>query len=309
MGLACGGSGGGRPVARVAGLPLHDEVVAQLAARDELSPAQARARAIDTLRLVAAGRAEHAGQGDDPGPVLSPRRAEHLRRAALARLWLTERFEPEHGPEDVPDDDPRLLQARKDPRMVHPELVSLCQVVVEPPDVEDLSDKAAITEDPAWREAASRALAPVLARIERTVAVGDPDACPLLMRTVELSGPGDDPQLRVTSPRAGGFDLDACLERDDAGACVEPRFAPEWTEQVRAMEVPGFSAPFFTRFGLHVVYAHERLPARPAGDPATEAALREAVLDAWRADALDRRLDALRQASTVRVASPREDGG
>lgn len=297
-----------QPVARVGGLVLDASVVEHVAARDGLSREDARARAIDTLRLVAAGREQHAAGRADPGPVLAARRTEHLVRAARARLWLTERFEPEHRPEDIPSDHPGLVRARQDPRLVHPELYRVCQVVVEPPlDVTELSAKAAITSDPAWREAARAALAPVLARIERNVPVDDAEACRLIEREVELSGAGEDPRLVVSFPRPGGFDLDACLEPDDAGGCSKPRFDPEWTAKVRAQAVPGRSMPFFTRFGLHVVQVEQRLPAQPAGDPATEQALREAVHDAWRAEALDRRLQELGRARTVRMALPQED--
>jgi hypothetical protein len=308
----CGGQDPpSQPVAIVGGLVLEAVVVEQLAAREGLSPDQAQARAVDTLRLVAAGRQQHAERGADPGPPLVPRRAEHLRRAARARLWLSERFEPEHRPADIPADEPRLVRARQDRRLVHPEIHVVCQVVVEPPDVEALADKAVITADPAWRERALLALAPVLARIERNVPVDDPEACRLVEREVELSGPGDDPHLRVVYPRPGGFHLDACADDPlDAsagpGACTQPQFDPEWTKAVRALPAPGRSMPFFTRFGLHVVHLEQRLPAQPADDPATELALRQAVHDAWRAEALDRRLEALGRAQTVRLAHPPE---
>jgi len=291
----------------VGGLALDASVVEHVAVRDGLSAEDARARAVDTLRLVAAGREQHAAGQADPGPVLAPRRAEHLRRAALARLWLTERFEPEHGPDDIPADDPRLVRARADPRLVHPEIHMLCQVVVEPPpEVTELDAKAVITSEPAWREAARAALAPVLARIERNVPVDDAEACKLVGREVELSGKGNDPRLVVSFPKSGGFDLEACVQVDEAGACVQPRFDPVWTEAVRQLPVPGRSEPFFTRFGLHVVQVEQRLPARPEGDPATEQALREAVHEAWRVATLDRALEELRRARTVRTAMPVE---
>ncbi len=305
----CGSERAPQPVARVDELVLDAAVVEHIAARDGLSPEAARARAVDTLRLVAAGRERHAQGKADPGPVLSPRRAEHLRRAARARLWLSERFEPEHGPQDIPDDDPRLVRARLDPRLVHPEIHVACQVVVEPPpEVTALEAKAAITVDPAWREAAQAAAAPLLARIERNVPVGDAEACALVEREVELSGPAEDPRLQITFSRAGGFDLDACAELDEAGACSKPRFDPEWTARVRALAVPGRTAPFFTRFGLHLVQLEQRLPPQPADDPATEQAVRASVLDPWRAEAFDRRLEALGRARTVRLALAAEDG-
>lgn len=294
-----------RPVARIGTLVLDASVVEQIAARDGLSEAEARQRALSTLRLVAAGRQQHAASGEDPGPVLSERRATHLRRAATARLWLEERFEPAHGPDDIPADDPRLVSARQDPRLVHPEIHSVCQVVVEPPDVDDLEARAAITADPQWRDAAQAALAPVLARIERTVPPGDPEACRLIGRQVQLSEALADPRLQLSFPKPGGFDLEACIQiRPHDGHCLQPRFDPEWTAVVRAMEAPSLSAPFFTRFGLHAVYLHERLPPQPADDPATESIVRASVLDAWRAEQLDLRLQQMSQDRSVRMVRP-----
>lgn len=292
------------------GLVLDAAVVEHIAARDGLSADQARQRALDTLRLVAAGRQQRAeaGGAGEAGEAVPERRAEHLRRAARARLWLTERFEPEHGPDDIPDDDPRLVRARTDPSLVHPEIHRVCQVVIQPPGVDDLEAKAAITDQAPWRQAAQDALAPVLERIERNVPVGDPEACQLIQREIQLSAALTDPRLELSFPKPGGFDLDACLQvRESDGACIQPRFDPAWTSQVRAMEAPGLSAPFFTRFGLHVVYLAEHLDAQPKGDPATEQAVRRAVLDAWRADRLDARLDQLGQAASVRVRTPSGD--
>jgi len=308
LGLSGGcenGSSERQTLARVGELELDARVVEEIAARDGLTTEQARARALDTLRLVAAARAEQSDRGEEPGLV--PRRAEHLRRAARARLWLRERFEPSHRPEDIPDDHPLLARARLEPRLVHPEIWNVCQVVIEPPNVDDLEAKAVITIEPAWREAARAFFARVQPRILRSVAIDDHEACKLIAEQVELSAQPDDPRLSLTFPRPGGFDLDACLTRDDEGECIQPHFDPEWTAQVRAMDVPGFSEPFFTQFGLHWVYAVERLPAHLADDPATERFLRETVLDAWRAKELDRTLEELQQKRAVRMVRPPQE--
>lgn len=294
-----------RPVARIGALVLDASVVEQIATRDGLSETEARQRALSTLRLAAAGRQQHAASGEDPGPVLSERRATHLRRAARARLWLEERFEPAHGPDQIPADDPRLVRARLDPRLVHPEIHSVCQVVVEPPNVDDLDAKAEITADPQWQDAARATLVPVLKRIERTVPLGDPEACRLIGLQVQLSEALTDPRLQLSFPKPGGFDLDACIQiRPSDGHCLQPRFDPQWTAVVRAMETASLSAPLFTRFGLHVVYLHERLPAQPADDPATESVVRASVLDAWRAEQLDLRLQQMSQRRSVRMVRP-----
>ena len=307
---SCGGTEttGPAPVARIGGLAVDAAMLEHVAERDALSEADARQRTLDIARLVAARRQERAIDGDASKPALPPRRAEHLRRAALARLWLEERFEPEHGPDDIPNDDPRLQRAREDTRLVHPELHQVCQVVVQPPGVDDLDTKAVITARPQWQEAAQAALDPVLERIERNVPVGDPEACQLIQREIQLSEAPTDPELELSFPKPGGFDLSACVQvRESDGECIQPLFDPAWTAKVGAMDAPSLSSPFFTRFGLHLVYLADRLPAQPAGDPATERALREIVLDAWRAEQLDVQLQQMGKARSVRLVQPSGD--
>ena len=162
------------------------------------------------------------------------------------------------------------------------------------------------TADPAWREVASAVMGPLREQVERYVPLGDPEACELIAQQVRLVGPLD-PRVSLSSPRLGGFDLEACLQRDDDGRCAQPQFAPEWTELVRTMSPPELSRPFFTRFGLHLVYLAEHLPPRPADDPATNAALRQAVLEPWRAEQLDRALQQMGQQRAVRMVRPTED--
>lgn len=301
---ACNEPRDGAAVGRVGGLPLHEAVVQYVAERDGLRPEDARARAVETLRLVAAAREARA---DGEPPAVRPQRAEHLRRTARARLWLRERFEATHGAADIPEDHPLLVNARGNPRLVHPELFVVCQVLVEPPDVQDEQAKASITTDPDWRESASATMELLLQRIDRYVPPDDPDTCDLIATQVELAGALDDPRLSLRYERPGGFDLDACAEEGDDGSCVRPQFAPEWTEVVRQLPAPSLSSPFFTRFGLHLVYVSERLPDRPAGDPATEEALRQAVLDPWRAESLDQALQQIGEQRAVRMVRPTED--
>nr|MCH9685995.1 hypothetical protein [Deltaproteobacteria bacterium] len=256
-------------------------------------------------------------RGDDPGPTVSARRASHLRRAARARLWLTERFEPEHRPQDIPDDDPRLLRARASKSLVHPKLWTTCQVLVLPPAPPPPPGQPPGTpvsanpddpraKDPAWQQAAREALAPLQARIERNVPADDPEACTLISREVTLSGQPDDPQLRITFEGLGGFDLDACAEAGPDGQCIEPQFDPTWTATVRNAADPGSPPPFFTRFGLHLVHVHEILPQQLAGEPATEEAVRAAVHEAWRTEALSNELDRMGKTAGLRMAAPTE---
>ncbi|MEM7160177.1 MAG: hypothetical protein AAF799_45485 [Myxococcota bacterium] len=303
---ACGDANAPRqPVARVGSLVLEATVVEQLQQRDGLSEADARARGLETLRLVAAARAEQAARNEPPG--LTERRAEHLRRSAQSRLWISEVFEPEHGPDDIPDDHPLLERARIDKMLIHPELYRVCQIVIEPREAADPDVLAAQIAEPAWQMAAMSALEPVLARVKRSVPVGDAEACKLMGQAVRLSGTLDDPSLTLKFPAAGGFDLNACAATDPTGKCVERRFHESWASVVRKTEPPGFSEPFFTPFGLHVVYVDGHMPGRSIADADTEAFLRETVVDAWRAQQFDQQLDALSKKRSVRMTRPAED--
>lgn len=292
------------PVAVVDGYVLDQAVIDELVAREPgRTEDEARRLAIETLRLRAAGREQQRARSETVG--LAPRREQQLRRAALARRWLRDAFEPSRGPEDIPDDHPRLKRARVDPMQVHPELSLVCQAVIGPPrDVTDREEISRITADPSWRAAAEQAMAPIERRVQQGVPPGDPDACQLFADRVGLSDPPDDPRLAVTMSKAGGFDLDACGEKDEQGRCTKPTFAPEWTSVVREMAPGQFAAPFFSRFGLHLVYLHQRLPSRPADDPATEAALRADLLPVWRAEQLDEALATMGQQRAVRIAPP-----
>ncbi len=312
---ACGGDAAPTPaaVARVGQLVLDAAVVEHIAARDGLSEAQARDRALDTLRLVAAARHEHEARGDDPGPTVAPMRAAHLRRGARARLWLQAHFEPAHRPQDIPDDDPMLVRARSSSRHVHPALSTLCQVLVLPAAPADDPDAPASPDDPRardpqWQKAARDAVAPLLARIERNVPPDDPEACSLIEREFALSEQPDDPRVRITFEGLGGFDLDACLRERDDGTCSERQFEPTWTEAVRAASAPGPLPPLFTPFGLHLVHLQGTLPARLADDPATEQAIRAEVHDAWRARTLAAEIDRMGKAAGLRLVLPTEDG-
>ena len=123
LGIGCGGAAEPRqPVARIGELVREAAVVDAIAKRDGLSEDEARTRGLETLRLVAAARAEQVQRGEAPG--LTERRADHLRRSARSRLYVSEVFEPEHGPDAIADDDPLLARARADSPMRRPRSAS-----------------------------------------------------------------------------------------------------------------------------------------------------------------------------------------
>lgn len=286
----------------MAGLSLDERVVAQIAAESGLDPEAARARGLAVLRLVAASRAAAAEAEGEPQPELGEARAAQLRRAARARLLLQTRFEPTHGPDDIPDDDPLLARARLTPAWVHPEVVRVCQVIVVPKGLDGDAARAR-AEDPAWREHAMAIAQRFYRRARNVVPPRDPSACRLLARVVELSPqPEDDRFLLKLEPEIG-YDLDACAETGEDGTCTTPRLAPEWTEVIAEVSPPALVEPFASRFGVHVPLVVGIDPDRPADAPDTEAFLRAQVHPRWQTEAFSAWLDALAAEHTVRVAA------
>jgi hypothetical protein len=278
-------------------------VVRMVAERDGVDEAQARARVADTLRAVAAAREAAAVQADE-APLVEPAREEHLRRAALARVWLEDGFEPDHEPQDIPDDAPLLQQAKATARYIHPRLHLLCQLVALPSGPGTTEEIFAAAALPAWKDAARARFDPVAQRMQRYVRADDRDACGLMQKLMQFEEhDADGVTLRV---EAQAFDLDACAETAADGSCREPKFVPEWVEQVRVAEPPGFLPAFSTRFGWHLVFVQEILPERTLDDPQTMSWLRGEVHRQWQHEAFQEYIDRLRELRAVRIAPAAE---
>lgn len=278
-------------------------MVAWVAARDGLDESAARAKVVETLRLVAAARAERS---DDDAPELDPVRAAHLRRTTLARLVLREEFEPTHRPADIPDDDPLLVRARAPGRHVHPKLHDVCQVLVTPTDM-DPATLESITTDPAWRARADALMEPALRHLRETIDLDDPHACELIARDLQLEQKkGDGIELRY---ERGGFDLDACGEPLAAdGSCAKPQWEPVWVAAVREGEVPGWRGPFYTRFGIHFALVQQIMPANLPDHDGFELGLRTAIHRDWEIVELQRWLATLRTEYAAQTVIAAEDG-
>lgn len=275
-------------------------MVRSVAQRDGISEEEATQHVRDVELLADAARAERDAMADPP-PLVSEAREAFLRRGALARAWMDEVFEPEHGVEAIDDDDPILQKALASPVHARPELYRLCQLVAVPSGFdEDTEGLLAAAAAPKWKAAARARVQPVAQRLRRYVRPDDAHACRLMSKLMRYEDRDDgEVSLRVETK---AFHLDACAQRSEDGSCAQPRWATEWIEQVRPRTEPGFGPLFESRFGLHLVFVVEVLPPAPRDDPATIAATREAILDSWRAAAFDDELEALRQRRAVRVA-------
>ncbi|PRQ04384.1 hypothetical protein ENSA5_07870 [Enhygromyxa salina] len=309
-------------VARVAGegqeLELERSVVELIAAREGVGEDDARERALATLRLVAARRAELAARDQPPEHPddLDPARREQLERAAIARLWLDEVFEPSHRAADIPQKivDQNMADPAMTRRLFHPELWFVCQALVvpaeqsegrnvKPPQLE--TDEAAAL---AWRAAAGEAFSPLVARVEllEPDLVAD-ESCSVLGRIVGTS------QRSFETP-AGAVTLR--FERFAFAPSEAESFDPAWVEAVTARPEPGVVGPFPSQFGLHLVIVSKIEPALLADESmpadellaAREAQLREELESAWQIEQLQQALAKARDRRVVRLSPELERG-
>jgi hypothetical protein len=311
-------------VARVAGedveLSLERDVLEMLMSRDGLDELQAEARALWTLRLVAARRAELAAREQPPTypDELDPVRREQLERAALVRLWLDEIFEPAHEGEDIPD---RVIEANlADPsvrrRLFHPELYFVCQALLVPAAKSDNRNVEPPSEGEAaqqWRTAALQAFAPF---VDRTMSLAPDllasDDCSLLGRLVEASERTFQIMQIMGETEAGAVTLR--FETFVFAPSEAESFDPGWVAEVTAgagrAGGRAIIGPFATRFGLHLVVVGKIEPARlPDGslppaelEAARKQALRLEIEEAWRADQLQQTLAETRDRRVVRLS-------
>ena len=237
-----------------------------VARRDGVDEAEARTRVTNTLRAVAAAREAEAAKAE-PGDLVDPKRREHLTRAARARVWLDHHFAPSHRAEDIPDDDPLLEKAKTKTRYIHPELHVMCQLLAVPTEAETLEDFAKLSADPAWKAKAKTRFDRAAKRLRRYIQPSDPGACALMQKLIHFEvKEADGVTLRI---EAKAMFLDACAKQAADGSCAEPRWIPDWVEQVRGIEPPGFGEAFYTRFGWHLVFLQQIRPERGLDNPDT----------------------------------------
>lgn len=305
-------------VARVAGegveLSLERQVVELLMARDGLDEQQAKARALWTLRLVAARRAELAAREQPPTHPddLDPVRREQLERAAMVRLWLDETFEPAHEAEDIPKRviEQNLADPSQARRLFHPELYFVCQALIVPAaqsesgrNVEPPSEGEAAQQ---WQRAAEQAFAPLVARVMSIAPdLLATDDCSLLGRVV-----GSSERSLETDAGAVTIRFETFVFAPSLVDSFDPGWVAEVTTGAAKLDGHGIIGPFATRFGLHLVVVGKIEPARledgslpPAElQAAREQVLRGEIEQAWRADQLQQTLAEIRDRRVVRLS-------
>lgn len=290
-GLGCPSSREDGAAMHVGAFPVHASVVAMVAAREGVDRGTAQTRVLETLRLAADAQAQGAAAAD-----LSEDRRRQLLRAARARRWAEDVFEPRHDPEDIPED--RVRSVQDDPRFDHPRLHRLCQLVAIPTR-EDPARREPPPDDPAWWARARIHLERVATRLAPYLAAEGQDRCawiPKLLRfEAQVQG---DVTIRYES---GAFDLEACAEQDPAGECTRPRWDPAWKAAVERGTAPGFLAPFESALGVHWVYLDAIMPAQSGSSEAGRANIRETLHPAWQREAFAHALVQLRSDAAVKL--------
>lgn len=317
----------GTAIAEIGDEVLYQEIVDELAVRESLTDEQARARAIEVLRWVAARRAELAEYPEPPihPDDLDPARARQLERAAMVRLWLRERFESSHRSSDIPDSliarnmaDPALFR-----RFFHPEVWLVCQALIVPAAKrEDGRNEFPPSEgEPAerWRTRAEQAMAPFAARARRLesdlLASGD---CSLMARLAQTSArefPGEG-ELDDPPPTLDAGPLVLHYEQFGFAPSAAESLDAGWVATVTAEPRPRLIGPFISPFGVHLVLvaaiepAHLEDGALPPAElqRAREASMRDKMLESWRAEQLQVELQRARDDRVVRLAPELERG-
>lgn len=272
---------------------IDDNVIRMIARRDDLSQAAARERAEDIVRLARMRRRVLTARstGDRAVGGLDRVRAVHLTRAALARLWLTDVFEPSHLGEHMPAQ--RVAANLERPVYFHERLHVLCNLIVVPSKQDAKGRHVEAPDAPRWHAQAKRFLEPIARRIQRHLP--DPSVerdCGVLQQLVQLEDrQSDDGQLTLR------------LETGLMSVCREdlwdPRFVAALCDPAQG---PGWFGPFSTGFGVHLVAVLAIKPENRPDKQEREAFLRATLLDDWRAQALQHELDALRR-TTVHILS------
>lgn len=277
---------------------IDDAVVREIASRDGVDLATARARAEDTLRLARARVRELERDDVELGPLaeLSPTQVDNLARTQLARTWLSEGFEPTHQSQDIPRD--LVAQNLESPKYFHPRVHVVCNVMIVSSERDTKGRIVEAPDDPAWRDRARHVLRPITSRLHAWLP--DPAterSCKLLKQLVgEHERIYDDGRLTL---RIESGVMDVCRrDRWDEGfvdALCEPADSPGWY------------GPFDTRYGVHMVAVLSIKPETLPAAEERESILRDAMLNAWRTQMLDELLARDRAAKVRVLADPVAD--
>ena len=281
-GVCAGGNGcGSRPAPDLARVAVADVPAAQVVAR-----VNGRPIGLQALRDQAAGtssvRAALDALIDEEllQQEASRRGLQHsfrVRRAlsqALANRLVTRDFVTQFSAKKIPADMVREAYELNKPRYVHPDLVRLIHIVALADEhaPAELRDKARRAAQLVRREAKRRHLDPQgFTRLARELRDA---AAPVRLRAERLTTPG------------------------------RGHVVASFADAAFAMTRPGqISDVVETRYGYHVIYFLERLPARDVSLQQADAEVRDRIYDDARRELLGRKLTELRARYPVHIDS------
>ncbi len=258
-------------------------MVADLVAHRGFTNETAREHVETTQLLVQAAMARAQSQPqpapERPEDLLPPKRAEHLRRTGLARLWLRAVFEPSVGPNEIPQAMRDVATQRV--QYVRPEVLHhVCMVSVLHPNNDP--------DQRAFDAAGRHTLEPLLAWWRGNIEPSHEKACKWMETFTSIYGYEQSTFKLSWLERA--LDLNA--------AEVDPRFSAP----ILAAQAPAFVGPIVANDGVHVGLLVTVLPALPADAPHTQARIEQDLLPAARAEVFAARLHNLAEQHGVRTA-------
>ncbi len=213
-----------------------------VAARPDVAVETALQDLVDFELLAAEARAKGLAEGHE---------VKHARAQAMVTRYLVEVFESRWSPDNLPPEEVKAAYERVKRAFVHPELRDANHILVS----ENLKRPA----DPA-QDARAKALAQ---KIYDAIAADLPvDGQAFLGRATPFLGEAEAVGLRIEPQALRRF-------------AFRGRYAPGFTSPVFGVETAGtLMAPFPTKFGYHVVWLNEIIPARNDGFAAAEQELR-----------------------------------
>ncbi len=253
-----------------------------------LSEEQATARFDRVMYLSEAYRARQRDpdrrQRDDPDG------REFQARAALARLWLTEVFEPNNGPEDLPAE----AYAEELRRASMGRISKVCQIILMPDDLEG-DARVERAQSPEFRDLV-REPANELTALMRTFITDNKRKRPCdIFKQVAYAYAGQD---KANLPEGVRIKVEAtALE-----ACNEDRFVKAWVDAVCPVETFSTLDPVWTEYGAHVVTVLEVIPASNRSGQDLDLLARERATPRWRINRLAKEVERLGQRFDVGVS-------
>ncbi len=204
-------------------------------------------------------------------------------RATLARLWLTEVFERDHGSESLPAE----AYSAELRRIQFGRVSKLCQVILMPKGLEGdaLTER---TQSAEFREVV-RGPANDLTALLRTFVTDNSRTkpCEIFQRVVHT----------YAGPRNQNIPEGITIKLESAAmdTCNEELWVKPWVDAVCPVEEFSTLDPVWTKYGAHVVTVLDVLPASTLSAEEQDSLAREQATPAWRTKRLAAELERLAQ--------------